>query len=224
MNLFNLFTIKKYSSKRKKAAQAGFTLVELLIVLFIISILSVVIGEFQSKVFTYNRILTTGNNARFEGTKVVKQIAAEMRAMGPSSAGGYPIEAAGTSSIIFYNDVDDDGIKERIRYYISGKTLYKASMKPIIDQNGQTLTTETITTVITNVINTSADPIFSYFDTNYNGAESSATSTAALPLPINISKIRLIQIRVLTDNSNNEPLAPLELRTQTSIRNLKDNL
>ena len=144
--------------------------------------------------------------------------------MSQSSAGGYPIETAGTSSITFYNDIDDDGIKERIRYYLLGRTLYRGYIKPTVDQNGQTLGPESTSTVITNVNNTAANPLFTYYDTSYNGAQTSATSSAALTYPLDISRIRLVQIRVLTDNNTNEPLAPLELSTQTTIRNLKDNI
>lgn len=215
--MFKLF--EKYKTNQK-----GFSVVELLIVLFIMTVVGLVVAEFQTKVFVFNRIISTGNNARFEGTKVVKVIANEIRSMSQSSAGGYPIEAAGTSTITFYVDVDDDGIKERIRYFISNRTLYRGYIKPTVNQNGQTLGAESTTTVITNIANTASQPIFTYYDTAYNGAETSATSSPALTYPLDLSRVRLVMITVFTDNNRNEPLAPLELSTQATIRNLKDNI
>ncbi len=214
----------KITFQKKNNVKKGFTLVEMIVVLGILSVIGLLVSEFQAEVFTYNRLLSAGNTGRTEGTKVVKQIAAELRAMSPSSAGGYAIEDVGTSTITFYNDLDDDGVKERIRYYLSGTTLYKGTMKPIINAFGQTLTSEATSTIITNVVNDAVTPIFTYYDTGYNGGQSSATSSSALTYPINISNIRLIKISVFSDNNKKEPLAPLQLQTQVSIRNLKDNL
>ena len=75
--------------------------------------------------------------------------------------------------------------------------------------------TEKITTLLTNVTNSS---IFGYYDKNYEG------TTAALSSPVNISAVRLIKITVTVDKDPNKPPAPTTFSTQISFRNLKDNL
>lgn len=198
--------------------QRGFSLAEIVVVLGILAIFVVLVANFQTKIFQLNRIFQGGAYEQTDATNVIKSMASDIRSMSSSSGGAYPIDQASTSTLSFYNDVDDDGVKEKIRYYLSGTTLKKG----VIEPTGSPLTynpaSEVSSTLISGVRNGTSTPIFSYYDTNYSGS-----ATSSLPLPINVIKVRLVYINVVVDNDPNQPLAPISVTTQVSLRNLKDN-
>lgn len=78
---------------------------------------------------------------------------------------------------------------------------------------------ETVSDQIQGVVN-SATSIFQYYDSAYTGT---ASSTAPLPQPVNNSVIRLIKLTIEVDRDTNKPPGPVQVVTQVSLRNLKDN-
>lgn len=204
---------------KKKSKNKGFTLVEMLIVMGIMGLFVVLVTDFQSKIFIYNRIFQGGNFVGTDALNVVKSMAVEMRSMSPSSGGAYPIESASTSSIAFFNDIDDDGNKERIRYFLSGTTMQRGVIKPTGNPFVYNTTSETFSTLMSNVRNTSTSSVFTYYNTYYDG---SATTSLSLPIPI--SNVRLVVVNVILDADPSRPFVPLYATTQVSLRNLKDNL
>ena len=197
----------------------GFTLVEILVVMGILSIFIVLVADFQSKIFVYNRIFQGGNFVGTDAFNVVKSMATEMRSMSPSSGGAYPIEAAGTSTLTFFADVDDDGLKERVRYFISGTQVRRGVVKPTGSPPVYNISTETFSTLMANVRNTATSSLFTYYTNSYDGS-----ATSSLPIPIAIQNVRHIIITAVLDADPNRPLVPLYATTQVSLRNLKDNL
>lgn len=204
----------------KKQRNKGFTLIEIIIVFSILTMFVVLIGDFQSKIFVFNRIFQTGTFSQKDATNVIKSMSTEIRSMSPSSAGAYALEQAGTSTLIFFNDIDDDNLKERIRYYISGTSLRRGVIKPTGSPLVYSTSTESSITLISNVRNATSSPIFTYYDKNYNGI----TATSSLPQPIDIISVRLIQINVVINSNTPRYPAPLTVITQVSLRNLKDNI
>ena len=198
---------------------SGFSLVEIVVVLGILSIFTVLIADFQAKVFQLNRVFQGGIYEQTDADNIIKSMAAELRSMSPSSAGAYPIDQASTSTLSFYNDIDDDGSKEKLRYFLSGTSLKRGVIKPTGNPPVYNSLSEVSTTLISSVRNGTSTPIFTYFDTNYDGG-----ATSSLSLPINVSKVRLVNINVLIDADPNKPLAQLIGSTQVSLRNLKDNI
>mgnify|MGYP005854181983 CR=1 FL=1 len=141
----------------------------------------------------------------------------DMRGMSPSSLGGYPIKSVSTSSIVFFSDRDGDGLKDRIRYFLEGDSINKGIITPT--QNPVSYSTqETILTVVRDVVNGTSTPIFEYFGSGYI-----ATSTP-LEIPIDVSSVRYIKIKVEIDSDLNKPPAKVVSETGVALRNLKDNL
>ena len=77
--------------------------------------------------------------------------------------------------------------------------------------------TEVITDIIHGVRN-NGSPVFSYFDSSYNG------STNSLSQPVSVLIIRLIKINLTIDDDPNRPPSPMTITTEINFRNLKDNL
>lgn len=198
----------------------GFSLLELIVVMGLLVLFTTLVADFQAKVFIYNRIFQDANVTLVDAVSVLKSMTAELRSMSPSSAGGYPIDTAATSTITFYNDINDDGGKEKIRYFMSGMILKKGIIQPSGNPVIYNSASETVSTLINNVRNTATTSIFNYYDNSYYGQ---ATATP-LTFPLDIQQVRLININLVVDPNPNRPLAPITETTNVTLRNLKDNL
>ncbi len=199
-------------------AESGFTLVETLITLIIFLIVLVGTLNLYNDTINTNNALTGNLNAQLEIREAFRSMLSYIRSASPSAAGAYTIDTASSTYFAFYSDIDNDGIKEKVRYFLSGNTLKMGVIKPTGNPPVYVAANEKISALISDVANPVATPIFSYFDSSYNG------STAALPVPINIPAVRLIKINVLIDHDPTKPPVAISFSTQVSIRNLKDNL
>ncbi len=196
--------------------KSGFTLMELLISIALFSMMLLMIASFTQNIFSYKRGFGNTLSVYDSSRTILQPIASEIRSATTSSLGSYPIDTATTTTFTFFTDTNDDGLKEKIRYFLSGTTLRKGVVSPSgspLNYNGA----EVLTDVVYNVRNTGANPIFEYYDTNYSG------SSSALTQPVDISTIRLVKITLLLDADLNNPPDAAIITTQISFRNLKDN-
>jgi type II secretory pathway component PulJ len=202
---------KNYKSK------SGLSVIEVLVGIFILSLIGLAVYSFQKDVFSLNRIISGGLTAQDEARRSLKTMSAEIRTASPSSLGAYALVQTAPSSFTFYSNIDGDSFKERVRYFLEGTTLKKGVIKP----SGSPLTYDPANEVITELIHDVANgttSIFSYYDENYDG------TTQPLAEPIDISAVRLVKITVVIDRDPTQPPGPMTLTTQINMRNLKDNL
>jgi type II secretory pathway component PulJ len=198
-------------------SKSGFSIIEALVGIFILSLIGLAVYSFQKDVFSLNRTISGSLTAQDEARRALKSMSAEIRTASPSSLGAYPLMQTATSSFTFYSNIDGDSFKERVRYFLEGTTLKKGIIKP----SGSPLTYNPANEVITELIHDVANAttsIFSYYDENYDG------TTQPLAEPINISAVRLVKITVVIDHNPTQPPSPITLTTQINMRNLKDNL
>lgn len=196
----------------------GFTMTELLVSIFIISILTVAVNTFSRDIFYLNSNFSGGLNAQLDARHIVKVIVSELREASPSNLGSYPIALASSSAITFYSDINGDGLKEKIRYFLSGNDLKRGVVVP----SGSPLTysdaNEKITNLVSGVVASSTLPIFQYYTSDYAGTSS------PLAYPVSASLIRLVKVSVIVDKDPSHSPAPIIVTSQVSLRNLKDNL
>src|SRR3989344_4448090 len=206
--------MKNKSKNKFQNEKNGFTLVE---TLFGISIFVLVLGLitlFSRNVWVYNSFISSELASVDAGRQILKTMVSEIRTASDADTGAYTINQATASSFIFYSDMDNDDLKERVRYFLTGTTLQKGVIKPTGSPLVYNSGSEIISTLSENVTNSL---IFDYYDKNYDG------TTSPLPSPVSIPAIRLVKITLTTDKDPNIPPAPNTLSTQVSIRNLKDN-
>lgn len=199
-----------------KIDNRGMTLVEVLVALSIFIFLSSAVVSLYLTSSRYNSIIWEQLKTQNEGRKVTQDFVNELRTASQSSIGAYPILAASGTAITFYSNIDTDTLRERIRYFMSGKTLRKGIIKPTGNPLTYNSANEVITDVARDVANTSTQ-IFYYYDSNYSGAE------AALTSPIDIIRIRVVKITLQLDQNPNLTPTPFFIESKGLLRNLKDN-
>jgi len=206
-------------SYKLKGYRAGFTLFEILITFAVLVLVIGAVVIFQQDLFRVNNFLQETFSIERKAQGVLRAMISEIRTASQSNIGGYPIEIADDFSFAFYANVDKDVLKERVHYFLDGKELKKSVVKP----SGSPLTYATTTasedlrTVLLEVVASETAPIFSYYDTAYAG------TTTPMTGPVDVSVIRMIGIKLIIDK-NPEPPPAIEVGSQVSIRNLKDNL
>jgi Tfp pilus assembly protein PilW len=205
----------KIISYKKNKLEEGFTVVEMLITIFIVTLVGIAIVNFQINIFSLNKISGDSMNAQTDARKALKVMSSEIRSISPSDNGSYAIALAATSTITFYEDIDNDNSKEQVRYFKSGTNLKKGVIQPTGTIYNPA--NEVVTNLVSDLANSSSSPIFYFYDKNYDG------STAPLSYPINIPSIRLIKINIFIDKDINKFPAPINVTSQVSLRNLKDN-
>lgn len=196
---------------------AGAALAELLISIFVLSLIIVAVAGFQSDVFSLNRILQSGLQNQSEAKKIIRPFANEVRSAMPSNLGAYPIATANSTEFSFYTDTDGDGLRELIRYFLEDGEFKKGTISPTGNPLQYDLDDEQIIKVIRDVTNSE---IFTYYDSNYDGTD----AVTSLISPVAPANVRLVKIVLTIDSDPLQPPAPITIQTQVSIRNLKDNL
>ncbi len=199
--------------------KTGFTLIELLIAMFIALFIAFMGFSLQKQVLTFSDLFKTPLLAQQETRQTFNEFTRALRAASLSTSGSYPLAQASSTSVTFYSDINNDGLTEKIRYFVSGSKLKQGVIFPAGAPAVYTPSSEIIKIAVNNVYNTTS--VFSFYDENYDGS----TSTPPLSEPLDISAISLVKITitVMSENSLKEKI-PATMTTQITIRNIKDNL
>lgn len=203
--------------KKRKKNNSGFSIIEVMVVIFIISLMSTVVAVFQKDIFSLDAVFSNSLVSQDQARRALKMMTSEIRPLSPSSVGAYPIVEVGQTSFIFYSDIDGDQLKERIRYFLDGAIFKKGIIKPLGNPLVYNPANEVISEIVRDVA-IGTTQIFSYYDENYSGV------TPPLAEPVNILSVRLVKITIVIDKDPNRSPGPITLTTQVSMRNLKDNL
>jgi len=206
------------TANRLIRAKSGMTLIETMIALAIFVAVIVAVGSYQVSVFSNQRVVSGNFQTAQEAQVILKTLLTELRATAPAADGSYPIVSAGTSSISFFSDPDNDGQTEEITYTLIGNTLYRAIIQPTGTPAIYNPANQATSSLLTDVRNSTSTPVFQYYDQNYTGTSS------PLSIPVNIPSVRLIQINLALDVILNQAPAVRTYTTQVSLRNLKTNL
>ncbi len=204
-----------FTNKNSIFSALGFTLLELVITIAIFSLLIIAVGTFATDVFKSNREMSTSLIQVQDTKRTVSGLVNELRTVAISSVGSYPLAEAQATSLTFYSNIDSDSLVERLRYFLSGTTLKRGVLKPSGSPLAYNPANERVNDAVAYVRN---PDIFSYFDQNYRGTGNPLT------FPVNISSVRLVQIKLEVDRYLNLPPAAFILTTKANLRNLKDNL
>jgi len=140
----------------------AFTLLETLLSIILISFIFLFLFIIVINLFNLNTFLVLGLGNEGKVLLVLKTMEKEMLSMENSHLGAYPLEEASSTRIVFYSDIDGDGLIEKIIYYLEGDSFKKGIIKP----SGQPLTYSS-SNLVTSTLLTSLEPnqkIFTFYD------------------------------------------------------------
>jgi prepilin-type N-terminal cleavage/methylation domain-containing protein len=195
----------------------GFTLIELLAA---VGIFLVIGGAGYTFFITALRSQTTvwdSVAAQSDAKRAIQQVVRDVRRADTSSIGAYSINTTNTSTLIIYANVDNDGLVERVRYWLDGRIFKKGIIKPTGNPLEYLPQNELVTEMVHDVINFSErKEVFLYFDGNYTGT---GTSTP-LAQPVTATNVRLIKVQLDIEKSPDRSPQPIRVESMSRVRNL----
>ncbi len=198
---------------KNRLPRAGFTLVETLVTLGIISGVLLLVGLMGRDVFAFRSGLSDALSTQSDARRVLRPFSDEVRAASYSEAGAYPLAETSTSSVTFFSDVDRDGVAERVRYFLEGGTFRRSVAEP--SGNPAVYGAAATTTLVSGVL--ASTTIFWYYGAGYDGA----TSSPALAFPVSPSEARAVRVWLRVDGDLARAPGPADLTTVSTVRNLR---
>jgi len=114
----------KYKSMR------GMTFVETLVWISIFTIAMLAIITTLLSFYRTNRYTLEQANAVTSAQRALDETVRTIREGAYSSQGAFPVVSLGANDFVFYADIDNDALIERVHYYISGTYLMRGILNP----------------------------------------------------------------------------------------------
>lgn len=138
--------------------------------------------------------------------------------METAQGGSYELEQADDQEIVFYADIDQDNIAERVHYWLNGSNLMRGVTEPSGDPVVYDTGNETTSLVIESIAN-GADPIFYY----YNQDWPTDTTNNPLNLGERLLSTTLINVTIGIKTTSSQLQDPVVLSQSVSLRRLRAN-
>jgi len=173
----------------------GLTLIEMLVAITVMLIAMNGFTYLFVRSWDTNKSTIETGLASTTASRAVNQTIIQLRAIKQADNGDYPIEEADDFDLTIYTDIDDDGVTERVHYYLDLAT--DEFKRGITDPSTSTPITyassDTTTTVLARYItNESTEPIFYYYNDDYPGD----TTNNPLNTPASLGSIQLVRVKM----------------------------
>lgn len=195
-------------SKQFKKNNKGFTLIELLVAISITTLLVFMVSDYIIVSFRSTTFNDEQQSAITSARKALSILKKEVRGANSSEQGDYPLNNTDEDSFVFFSDVDNDDVMEKVLYFVENSELLKV-VTEVDGTNNYTISQAS--TSIAHYVNNQEEPIFKYYDGNQN-----ETSV--------INEIRLIKFILKINVTPWRAPNDYYVETSVNIRNLKDNL
>jgi prepilin-type N-terminal cleavage/methylation domain-containing protein len=197
---------------------SAFTLIEIIIALSIFVIIAGLVVSFlvyylRSYSFSFDENQAV-SHAQYGITTILREIM-EARI---SEDGAWPLFTLNDNEFGFYSDVTDDGLSDKVRYFLDGNQLKRGVIEPVGIPISYPPETEQFR-IIADFVEASSSGIFQY----YNGDWPGDTINNPLPAEQRLLNTRFVNI-YLKININPQNIQPYELTSGVQLRNLKTNL
>lgn len=196
------------------------TLVELMVAVSIMLIAMEGFTLLFLKSWDTNKFVLEEGMASSVASHSVSKIITELRSVRQADNGDFPVESGSNFDLKVYIDIDDDGVTERVHYFLDLATdqLKVGVTNPVgTTPVSYPATDDTVTVLADYIVNENNNPAFFYYNKNYPGD----TINNPLTTPINVEDTRLIRVHLLV---NIDPVhAPnnINIESFADLRNLK---
>ncbi len=204
----------------KNPSRAGFSLIEVLVVVAIASAVVIVVGNFSNNITGLDTLVSGQLQSKSDVTQSLQIMTEAIQSAESSANGAYAIGSVGTSSFGFYTDINKNGTADYVTYFYSTSTIYQEVIAPTGTPATYPTSSGVITDLIDHVIIPTSTSLFSYYDSSYTGTQSPMT------YPIAISNIRLVDVSFevqLNQTSTIKKSPILTFSTLVDLRNLDSN-
>lgn len=201
------------------AERTGVTLLETLITVCIIVLLAAAIGTYTIQSYRTYAFGTEQWTAISDAQKSIATMTRELREAQQGADGSGALFETADQNIVFFSDLDDDGVAEKVQYLLEGamfkKVVTKATGSPLFYPS-EPSRTEALSYYVRN----GTAPVFLYFNKDYP----LKTENNPLPLDLRRQQARLIQIILHINVNPNRIPDDFLIQSSIQLRNLKENL
>ena len=186
----------------------GYTLIEIIVVVGLITIISGVMSTFLVQSFASYRV-------KKQSVELEEKAASVMREFEYSTRAASEILTVSEDELIYYRFFDLVAASPtQVRYFMDGNVFKVGLIEPVGVEPDITYPhgNEVIDLIVGDVTNQTA--IFKYYDGLNN----------ELSAPYNIESIKLVELEISLDKDGNNPPLPISQTTKVNLRNMKDNL
>ena len=208
---------KGVSGWSKAVFLTGFTLLEVLVASGISLVILTILFNWGSDMWRQNTFVQSSLLAESEARSAMKTIIAEIRSATAGNDGSYALALASTTAVTFYSDLDRDGDREKVRYFVENGELKKGVTQFVGSPGSYVPANEKITITVRNLTNATSG-VFSFYGDDYDGASSSP----ALVFPVDPIDVRVAGITIGIDDNPEKPPAPMLFQSRVMIRNIKN--
>ncbi len=195
------------------------TLLELLIAISVALIAMEGFTYLFIKTWDTNKFVLEEGMASAAASRATNKIVIQLRAVQQADNGDYPIESADDFDLVFYCDVDDDGVVERVHYFLDqvNDQLNMGVSNPIAGNPVTYPNSDDEVTVVTSyVVNESDNPIFYYYNDDYPGD----TVNNPLSTPTNVGNIQMIRVHLFVNINPVHAPDNINIESFVDLRNL----
>lgn len=169
---------------------------------FIEMIVAILIMLLGMSGFTYlfvdswrsNKYIIEMGNASLLVSRAVNNLVADLRKVRQADNGDFPIESGSDFDIKVYIDIDNDGVTERVHYYLQSGSLYRGVREPVGNLPVNYPNGDGTTTLLANsIINSNSQPVFSYYNDEYP----SDTINNPLATPVNVAEVKMVKVHLM---------------------------
>ncbi len=201
----------------RESQQRGVTLVELLVSMFVFSVIVIMLVTFFNYFFDSYYFTFHETQSIDEAKYVVDKISSEIREAQTSEEGAYPLVVADDAEIAIFCDADDDGKVERVRYFLDGTQLKRGMIEPGNPPDVY-LPANEVVQVVSDYIQNGANPVFYYYNGNWPGD----VVNNPLGIAYRMLETRLVEVDLMV-NTGPGTIEDVRISTKAMIRNLKTN-
>lgn len=197
----------------------GFTLIEILIASGILAIILFAVFGFTHYLSQSYQFSLTQTLSVEEASRTSAQLVREIREIQMGSGGAYPLQQTEDQAITFFTDLDDDGIAEKVRYWLDGTNLNRGVTKAEGTPLSYPEASESVRLVAGNIVNGNL-PIFYYYNQDWPIDE----LNNPLSHPGRLLSTRLVKIELQVRTGQEQSLAPVTVTNAVAVRSIKSNL
>ncbi|MFZ2187175.1 MAG: prepilin-type N-terminal cleavage/methylation domain-containing protein [Candidatus Moraniibacteriota bacterium] len=203
-----------------RTSYRAMTLIELLVAIGIMLIVMEGFTLLFLKSWDTNKFILEEGMASAAASHATNKIIRELRSVRQADNGDFPVESGSDFDLKVYGDIDDDGVTERMHYFLDldADELKIGVTKPI---GGGSVSypapDDTVSVLARYVVNESDDPVFYYYNKNYPGD----VVNNPLATPISVADARLIRVHLLVNINPVHAPDNINIESFADLRNLK---